>query len=223
VGIADQDWLAWHERYDAPGSLLARRLEVVQQRIRLALDTAPPGPIRAVSMCAGQGRDLLGVLADHPRRDDVSALLVELDPRNTELALRRAQQLGVAGVEVVAGDAALTDHYLAWAPAQLVLACGLFGNITAEDVRRTIGFCAALCRPGGTTVWTRHRREPDLVPDICEWFAQSGFELEFVTEPGDFGVGAHRRREDGAQRALEPGARMFNFLGHLTMAQRGCE
>ena len=220
---ADQDWLAWHERYDDPDSLLSRRLVVVQERIALALDAAPPGPIKALSMCAGQGRDLLGVLERHPRRADVTAVLVELDPRNADAARQRASDLGLPGVEVVTGDAALTDHYLAHAPADLVLACGIFGNIAADDVRRTIGYCAALCAPGGATIWTRHRREPDLVPQICDWFADGGFELEFVTEPGDFGVGVHRRPTGAQPRPLPPGETMFTFLGYLTMAQRGCE
>lgn len=219
----DHDWLAWHERYDEPGSRLARRLVVVQDRITRALDAAPPGPIKALSMCAGQGRDLLGVLEHHPRRDDVTAVLVELDPRNAEAARQRVRDLGLRGIEVVTGDAARTDYYVAHSPADLVIACGIFGNLSDKDVRRTVGYCAALCAPGGTTVWTRHRKEPDLVPRICDWFAQNGFDLEFVTEPGDFGVGVHRRRADAEPRALPPGETMFTFLGYLTMAQRGCE
>lgn len=220
---AEQDWLAWHERYEDPDSWLAQRLVVVQDRITRALDAAAPGPIRALSMCAGQGRDLLGVLENHPRREDVTAVLVELDPRNADSARQRVRDLGLPGIEVVTGDAALTDNYLAYAPAELVLACGVFGNITKDDIRRTIGYCAALCAPGGTTVWTRHRKAPDLVPQICDWFADRGFELEFVTEPGDFGVGAHRRRTDAEPRPVPPGETMFTFLGYLTMAQRGCQ
>ena len=52
------DWYAWHDHYDEPG--LARRLAAVQQRISVALDQARPGPLRAISVCAGQGRDLIG-------------------------------------------------------------------------------------------------------------------------------------------------------------------
>ena len=218
--MAAQDWHAWHDRYDEPGSLLARRLAVVQERIVRALDAAPPGDIRVLSICAGQGRDLLGAVETHPRRADVTGLLVELDPRNTSAARDRVKELGLRRIRVVTGDAAQTDHYLALAPADLVLACGVFGNITPADVRRTIGHCAALCRPGGAVVWTRHRREPDLVPSICDWFAQSGFTLEFVTEPGDFGVGVHRRTDPA--RRLIPGATMFTFLGRLSLEQRGC-
>jgi hypothetical protein len=46
-----------------------------------------------ISLCAGQGRDLLGVLADHPRREDVRARLVELDaPCGPRAGLRRVRQ-----------------------------------------------------------------------------------------------------------------------------------
>src|SRR5271169_3655374 len=73
TSVAERDWYTWHHDYDEPGTALARRLAAVQDQIRAALDAAPPGPLHAVSLCAGQGRDLIGALAPHPRRDDVSA------------------------------------------------------------------------------------------------------------------------------------------------------
>jgi hypothetical protein len=82
------DWHEWHDAYDSPDSYLGRRLALVQERIRLALDDAPPGPLTAISICAGQGRDLIGVLADRPRRHDVRARLVELDERNGAVRCR---------------------------------------------------------------------------------------------------------------------------------------
>jgi SAM-dependent methyltransferase len=200
------DWADWHRDYEDPGSRLSRRLAVVQGQLRAALDAAPAGPLSVVSICAGQGRDLIGVLADHPRRADVRARLVELDPRNVAAA-----RAATGAVEVVEGDAGLIDHYREFAPADVVLACGVFGNITDGDVQRTISSCAQLCREGGTVIWTRHRREPDRVPAVCEWFEGRGFERVFVSEPGaGFGVGAHRR-------VLPPepfvaGARMFTFV-----------
>ena len=157
----------------------------MQARIAAALDQAPPGPLRAISICAGQGRDLIGVLREHPRRGDVTARLVELDPRNAAAARQLAADAGLTQVEVVTGDAAQTDVYAGLVPASLVLACGVFGNITDEDVARTIRCCAGLCAPGGTVVWTRGRGEPDLVPQICDWFAAEGFELLGVSEPAD--------------------------------------
>jgi hypothetical protein len=73
-------WQAWHEEYDKADSPLRLRLDLVRRRLGEALDRAPAGPVRLISLCAGQGRDVIGVLPAHPRRDDVSARLVELDP-----------------------------------------------------------------------------------------------------------------------------------------------
>ena len=66
-------WVRWHGEYGDERSSLSRRLAVVQRRLRQALDDAPAGRVRTMSMCAGQGRDVLGVLVDHPRALDVTA------------------------------------------------------------------------------------------------------------------------------------------------------
>jgi len=89
------DWVSWHYAYDDAGSSLGRRLRMVQDRISEALSDAPPGRIRVVSVCAGQGRDLLGVLPEHPRRDDVVARLVELDTSNVVHARTAAELAGL--------------------------------------------------------------------------------------------------------------------------------
>ncbi|MGW2084772.1 class I SAM-dependent methyltransferase family protein [Streptomyces sp. NPDC001880] len=207
------DWQAWHDAYDVPDSWLARRLRAVQDRIRDALDTAPPGPLRAISVCAGQGRDLIDVLADHPRRDDVRARLVELDPGNTAPARESARRAGLTQVEVVTGDASLTDHYGDLAPADLLLVCGVFGNVVDVDIERTIDTCTRLCAPGGTVVWTRNRAVPDRVPLVCDWFEERDFERLWLSEPdAGYGVGAHRFT--GEPRELVPGQRMFDFVGY---------
>lgn len=213
------DWKAWHDEYDLPGSWMARRLRVVQQQIKAALDDCPPGPVRVISLCAGQGRDLIEVLADHPRRDDVLARLVELNERNVVLAHDAARAAGLSGVEVVTADASLTDHYVGMAPADLLLVCGVFGNITDADIRRTIGFCTRLCATGGTVIWTRHREEPDLVPEVCAWFERSGFERRWLSAPdAGFGVGVHRFT--GRPGELVGGERMFTFVGYDVLAER---
>ena len=108
----DRDWLEWHRPYDVPGSSLAVRLSLVQGHIVRALDEAPAGEIRIVSMCAGQGRDVIGALRAHPRRADVRARLVELDPRNAVIAREMADAAGLGRVEVVTGDASVSDAYL---------------------------------------------------------------------------------------------------------------
>jgi len=206
-------WRSWHQAYDDPDSGLSHRLAAVQRQIRAVLDKAPPGPLRAISMCAGQGRDLIGALATHPRRADVTARLVEIDPHLAESARAAAQAAGLSGVEVLTGDAALTDSYVGLAPADLVLSCGIFGNISAEDIQRTAGYCAQLCARGGTVIWTRGHRAPDLVPQICDWFCARGFERTWISDPStDWSVAAYRLA--AAPAPLEPGARMFTFVAY---------
>jgi len=210
--VSGRDWYEWHHGYDEPGSLLHRRLGAVRERVREALDTAPAGPVRVLSLVAGQGRDLIPVLDTHPRRDEVRACLVELDPRNADEARAAAAAAGLSGVEVRVADAARVDGYADAAPADILLLCGLFGNISDEDIRHTVACSAALANRGATVIWTRHRRPPDLVPQIDAWFAAQGFATVFLSDPGlDFGVGAHRAT--GAPRPLVPGTVLFGHFG----------
>lgn len=207
--MTDIDWTAWHEGYDDDSSGLPLRLARVRQRVREALDDQPAGPITIVSMCAGQGRDLLGVLPDHPRRDDVRARLVELDPGLAADARRAAA--GLPGVEVVEGDAANCAAYAGFVPADLVLVCGVFGNIADEQVRHTIVHLPRLCRTGGTVFWTRHRQSPDLTPVIRKWFAANGFaEIAFDFGEGtEWSVGTHRL--SGPSLPYDADVRLFEF------------
>ncbi|WP_250213402.1 class I SAM-dependent methyltransferase family protein [Acrocarpospora catenulata] len=187
-------------------------MRAVQEQIRLALETTPPGPVKVISVCAGQGRDLLPVLKDHPQRDDVEAHLVELDPRNASAARDAAAALGLRQVDVLTADASLTDHYQGLAPADIVLLCGIFGNITEDHIKRTVSFCPQLCATGGTVIWTRNRRQPDLVPSICAWFEDLGFERQWVSAPDlGYGVGVHRFT--GEPQPLAPREQMFDFVG----------
>jgi hypothetical protein len=122
--------------------------------------------MRLISICAGQGRDLFGVLPHHPRRADVTAVLVELDPRNVEAARATAARSGLTQVEIIEGDAATSDVYASYVPADVVLACGIFGNISDADLEGTVRHVSMLGRTGTVVIWTRHRLEPDLTPSI---------------------------------------------------------
>jgi hypothetical protein len=205
------DWVEWHRDYDDPGSLLSRRGEVVQGHLRAELDHAPAGDIRLISLCAGQGRDVIGALTGHPRRRDVHARLVELDEHNVAVARQAAQTADLPNVEVLLADAGLTDAYAGGVPAQIVLACGVFGNIAADDIQTTVAALPTLCAPGALVLWTRHRLPPDRTPAIRSWFHQAGFdEQAFDISPDGFmAVAAHRLV--GAPGPLVPGTRLFTF------------
>jgi hypothetical protein len=209
------DWREWHEAYDRPDTPLSQRLAIVQQCIRDALDAAPAGPFTVVSMCAGEARDLAGVLADHPRAADVHGRVVELDP---ELCERARAGLGPR-IEVLCADAGLSDAYEDAVPANLVLVCGVFGNITDVDMENTLAQLPTVCAPGAVVVWTRHRREPDMTVKIREWLADLDFEELLFTsaEESMFGVGAHRFR--GVPQPFRPHVRLFEFLGYDTLTE----
>jgi hypothetical protein len=197
------DWRAWHEPYDDPASDLAARLRCVRGHVAGWLAALDGRPARAVSACAGQGRDLL------PLPPHVTARLVELDPANAAAA----RALAGPHVDVVVGDAGLTDAYAGAVPADLVLLCGVFGNVPDDDVRRTVLAAPSLCAPGATVVWTRTRREPDLTPAIRGWFAEAGFaERAFDAPEGTlWSVGVHVLT--GEPAAFRAGQRLFTFVG----------
>ena len=207
-----RDWVTWHEQYDDPASRLSARLTLVKQQLAGALDRAPAGPVRLVSLCAGQGRDVIGTLPAHPRRDDVSAVLIEADPALAGQARAAAAAAGLSRVEVRAADASQVDTFADALPADVLLLCGIFGNVSPDDIRRTVAAAPALCAPGATVLWTRHRRTPDLTPQIRDWFTAAGFdELDFGSPPSAprTGVGAAVLR--GGPGAAWPEGPLFRF------------
>ena len=130
-----RDWHAWHQEYDDPASSLSRRLEVVRHEVGRALswlETEGVANPHVVSMCAGDGRDLLPVLAGgHPT---ATATLVELDPELAARAREDAETLGLRGIDVRTADAGAADSYRDAVPADLLMACGVFGNVHEGDV-----------------------------------------------------------------------------------------
>lgn len=204
------DWAAWHQEYDDPASPLSRRLLIVQEQIRSALpDSPPPDRFRVISLCAGRGEDLIGVLSTYPHADLVWARMLELDGENVAAMQDRAVAAGVR-LDVVQGDAGEPSLYADIAPAHLVLACGLFGNISAADARFTILSLPQFCQTGARVIWTRSRRAPDLTPQLRLWFQEAGFEeLSFVAPQGVlFSVGSCRFL--GAPQPPS-GQRLFSF------------
>jgi hypothetical protein len=209
--VAETDWLDWHGRYNDPHTGLSQRLTVVQRFIREALDRQPAGEVAIVSACAGQGRDLLPVLADHPARKRVRARLIELDPRNAGSARAFARNAELDRVEVVTTDASETNAYLGAVPADLILMCGVFGNVSDEDVERTVRMLPGFCAREAFVVWTRGRRLPDLTPEIRRWFGAAGFEERAFESPGpdSYSVGMHQLI--GEPAPLQSNRRLFTF------------
>lgn len=209
-----RDWKPWFAAYDDPDSPLAQRLAVVRRGIRRALDEAPAGDVKVLSLCAGEGRDLIPVLAEHPRRADVRARLIEFDPVIAQVARDSVLAAGLEGtVEVVTGDAADPALFGGYAPADLLLLCGIFGNISEADIHTTVANSAGLTARGGTAIWTRHRKDPAVVPRIHEWFAEAGFSDLWESDPElptTIYVAANRQERDPAP--LPGDGKLFTFI-----------
>jgi hypothetical protein len=206
------DWVSWHGPYADPDSPLSGRLRAVQGHVAAWLDVA--SSCRVVSVCAGQGHDLLGVLDGRPDADRVRARLIEFDETNVTAARERAAAF--RGVEVLQADAGDPASYRGAVPADLVLLAGVLGNIPDDDVRTTIEALPGLCAPGATVIWTRTRRAPDLTPAIRRWFAGAAFAERAFDAPDDvlWSVGVHRFT--GRPRPLPDAGTLFRFVRGAT-------
>jgi hypothetical protein len=212
----------WHRRYDDAGSGLSWRLRRVRHHIGEALDRHQ-GEVRVLSVCAGDGRDLLGVLAERSDAHRVPAVLMELHPGLAQQARSGAEAAGLTRVEVRTVDASVTDAYLDVAPADVVLLVGIFGNVADNDVWRLVEFAPQLCRPGATLLWSRGRTfsrdlpgvtAGDLNDEVRARFAAAGFsETAYEMHDSDGQPALGVVRYDGPAAELRRGqVPLFTFL-----------
>ncbi|HVD54452.1 MAG TPA: class I SAM-dependent methyltransferase [Propionibacteriaceae bacterium] len=209
-----RDYLKWHDAYDDPSSDFSWRLRQVQAYIRQALDHLE-GPVTVISLCAGDGRDVLQVLADRNDSARVHTTLIELHPVLAQRARTSAADAGLTGVTVRSQDAGNTTAYAGSVPADLVIMMGIFGNISDDDVRRTIQTAPQLCRPGATLLWSRSTNGTDQNAPVRAWLADAGFtELDYREFDQDQAERAAlgSARYDGPLQLLVPGRQLFTFL-----------
>lgn len=211
--VAMRDYLAWHEAYDDPGSSLSRRLAMVQQHLREELDRRE-GAVRVVSACAGDGRDILGVLARAQDANDVEVTLIEVHPDLVERARAAAANLpGGARVDVRQADAGSTDSYAGAAPADVLLLVGVLGNVTDEDLATTLGALPQLVAAGGVVIWSNGYDAARRARRIRRLLADAGF-AELAVDPFDWEDDAVLgvARFEGRPEPLVPGRRLFAFV-----------
>jgi len=207
-----RDYVAWHEAYDDPQSSLSWRLTVIRSWIERALDEHCR-PVRVLSVCAGDGRDVLGVLARRPDVANVDVTLLEIDPVLAARARQQAADLYPrVRVDVRVADAGDPAAYSGAVPADIVVLVGIFGNISNADIARTIAAAPALCRPGATVLWSRGRHGGDRTDEIRRRFVAAGFAeigVDTLDREGHPTVGATRFIKETEPM---PNHRLFTFL-----------
>lgn len=210
---AIRNYVEWHRGYDDPTSALSRRLEVVRRRLKQVLDAIPGEDCRVLSLCAGDGRDILDVVGTFTAGDarTPSIVLVELDPELASAAVERARGQRLETVVVIRGDAGEASTWKDCVPVDLLLLCGIFGNISPGDIEQTVSCVPAMVRDGGYVVWTRGGSPvSDLRPQVRNWFADAGLpEVAFDGAPARYGVGLNARPPAAGKRVLP--RRLFTF------------
>jgi hypothetical protein len=211
------DWQEWHRDYDDPESSVSHRLLVVRAHLARLLAEGT-GPMRVLSMCAGDGRDVIPVVAAVDR--DVELTLVELDPDLAEGARRAADVAGVR-VDVRVADAGASRTYLGVAPVDLLVMVGVLGNVSDADARATVEAARWLVAPGRSVIWSRSNRFRSPAThdhdDPAEWvrdlFEAVGFEtLDYVrpeVESEAWRLGVSRLQGRSGQEVPD---RLFSFV-----------
>lgn len=210
------NWEHWHKGYNVEPSMQAR-LRLVREQAGRLLQEHPPGPFQIISLCAGDSRDLLGLLRQHPRREDVTAWLLDTDQASLDRGRRAAEKAGLdRQCRFIQADAASARSYAGMIPADLIVISGVFGHLRPADVARLIEGLSMLCRTGGHVIWNRHLVHNDgsvQMPIIREGLRTAGFdEVQFqTTAPDGFAVGCARCT--GATQPLDPTRVFFEFVG----------
>jgi hypothetical protein len=140
--------------------------------------------------------------------------LVELHRDLASAARSAADQAGLGTqVDVRRADASTPATWADTLPVDVVLLVGIFGNISDDDIWRTIDAAPALCTSGATVIWSRGLDISDLNDRIRARFTAAGFtELAYEALPdrGRPALGAFRYC--GPPHPLRDETPLFTFI-----------
>jgi hypothetical protein len=205
-------WSGWPDRaYQR--NRYQQRLSAVQQHLIECLETAPRDSLRILSLCAGDGRDVVSVLRSHPRRTNVSAWLVEIDRRSVAIGMQNVESAGlVDSVRFLNEDATDYATYANIPPSHITLACGVWGHVPTQERASFVHAIACLCQPGGSVIWTRGvSKGMDRLHQILSHFTPACWEEVRVSLTPDKGFAVATHRYCGPLIERPTGGRIFNF------------
>jgi hypothetical protein len=205
-------WSGWPDKaYQREG--YQQRLQAVQEHLAECLDDAPAGPVRILSMCAGDGRDVIGAVRAHRRRKDVAAWLVELNSQSVELGKGYSVNAGLErSLKFINADATVYETYKSIGAADIVLVCGVWGHVPANEKTLLVKAVSTLCKPGGAVIWTRGTSKGIArVREIEALFAGSWWNKGRVTYTPDatWAIATYRYR--GPAHELPGDGQIFHF------------
>ena len=144
---------------------------------------------------------------------------MEKDEALARAASEGTASLGLADVHVAVGGAGRFSTFSSYLPVDLLLLCGIFGNIPPAEIEATVAASPAMLGPGGSVAcaWTRGdpslhgRNEPCRWPWVRSLFSANGFEeVSFAGDPAPYGVGVARLVQAPGPRQVVP-EQLFAF------------
>lgn len=183
------------ERVGTVRRLLARELR--------ELGDGPGAAVRLLVLGAGDGSDVLPVLAGSPAT--VRATLVEPDPDLAAAARGAARALRL-DVDVRCADPGTTDAYLRVLPVDVLVLGGVLDDLAEADLAGAVAALPGLLDLEALVLSTSAGGSHDPVPAVREELLDGPFE-----ELADAGprVGAHRFTGD--PEPAEPGLRLVDL------------
>jgi hypothetical protein len=210
--VTVRDYVEWHKKYDDPSSPSSLRLRMIQAMLTKVL-AANAGPLRLLSLAAGDARDILDVLeqrpADVPR---IAGRMIEILPELVATAQSRIAAIG-SPLEMVEDDAGDPQNLIGHIPADVVLLIGIMGNVSDDDDDYLADVVASFCAPGALMIWSRGHDNVEMVRRIRGRLADAGFvDQRFWPVPnGTYGLGT-ARWPDKPTPPLPMDRKLFTFI-----------
>lgn len=189
------------------------RLATVSQQLAQALHACPASSIQVTSLCAGDGRDAIGTLANHPRREQVRATLVELHSTSVANGRAHAERVGLDQiVTFIEADGTQYATYRDIPPANALLVCGTWGHVPPHQRDEMMRAIKGLLARDGIVIWTRGvAKGMKRLDEITSLFTPREWQEVQVelTQDRQFAVASYRFV--GAETMLPAEGTIFDF------------
>jgi amino acid adenylation domain-containing protein len=209
-------WTDWYRLYEA-GMGLTGRLNLVRSQVAAALDERPPGPFYLTSICAGDGRDVIPVVAEHRRAAEIDAGLIDLDAEALERGRQTAEEAGMAErFHFRCADATQAASYQGLPAADLLIVSGVLGHLNKAGLAQLAASLPMLLKPGGHLLWSRHQvlhRGAEHIAYFRGKLAAAQFEEVFFQPASSEGFVVGRAIYQGPPIAPDARRKFFEFIG----------